>query len=58
MQVTLLAWALLTWPGIALAVSIDDDDEEELVKHAENLFKEEVYVEAFPLFLPTVECIP
>jgi len=56
--VFLLVWALLTLPGITSAIAIDDDDEAELVKHAENLFKEQLYVEAFPIFSQLLSVYP
>ena len=58
MRVTLLASALLISPLLTSSVAIDDDSVEELIKQAEDLFKEELYVEAFPLFSQLLSVYP
>jgi len=50
MRALLLAMTLLLAPLAPSSLALDDDAEEELIKRAEDLFDDRLYVEAYPLF--------
>ena len=53
-----LSLTTLLVPFAPLSIAIPDDTEEELIKQAEDLFKDELYINAFPLFSQLLSLYP